>query len=154
MIAKSGRGDAWDSHCRSANWGLGKPRSDVRGRWASAGVTPLSVERRKVNQPCIRRPEATRVEVERLKLGIEVDVEPFATRGLRVSRCEANYACTDLFVLNGAARLGVDQERVIAAVACDVDETNESVALGSGSHPTEAVRAYLVPPSGGGSSAV
>ena len=107
-----------------------------------------------MKKPRVRRHEATRSEVERLKFGIEVDVEPFATSGLRLSRCEANDASTDLFVLNGAAGLGVDQEGVIAAVACDVDEPDEGVVFGSGSHPTEAVRAYLVPPSGCGHPAM
>ena len=52
----------------------------------------------------------------------------------------------DAATLATAARLRVDQERVVAAVPCHVDETDEQAVAIASSDPAQAVRPDPVPP--------
>src|SRR6476659_9973302 len=67
---------------------------------------------------------------------------------------ERDHAGGDATPLEGAARLRVDQERMIAAVGDDVDEADHDVVGRAGRYPAEAVRTDRVPPPGYGPPAV
>jgi hypothetical protein len=99
-----------------------------------------------VNEPGGGPSEPTSVEVERLELWVEVDVEPLATGGLRLPGRELDKARPDAFALEGAVRLGVEQERVVSAVPRDVHEADDRPVGRPGRDPAETVRAYLIPP--------
>src|SRR3954452_11816418 len=83
----------------------------------------------KSNQSSVRRCEAAGVEVERPQVILEVDVEPFATRGARLRDCHRHqlgaYALPSGFVSHDR----VKDECVQRAVPGDVDETKPFTSI-------------------------
>ena len=107
-----------------------------------------------VDQSRRRGAEPAGVDVERRMLGLEVDVEPLASCRLRVMDGSAHDARADAVALPVAPRLGVEEERVIAAIPRDVDEPDEQAVRVACRHPAEAVWPDPVPPAGRGPAAV
>lgn len=97
--------------------------------------------------------KATCVEVEEGGVVAEVHVEPLAPGHLRLERSVPHNSGCDAFALAAASGLGVDEERVVAAVPGDVHEANELTGLVSGRGPPKAVGPDLVPPTGHGVAA-
>jgi hypothetical protein len=90
--------------------------------------------------------EAARIEVEGPKVGLEVDVEPLTSCCLRVLGGAADQFGANTTALPFAARLRIEQERVVSTVPGDVDEPDENAVAGARCHPAETVRSDLVPP--------
>jgi len=101
-----------------------------------------------VDQPGSRRPEAARVEVERRQVLLEVDLEPFASGVGGMTDREPHELGADAraAVIRPDGR--VEQERMVAAVPGDVDETDQRRAGIPCDDPPEAVRPDTVPPPG------
>lgn len=76
-----------------------------------------------------------------------VDVEPFASGGLRVGDGDSDGLGADPGVLMAWAGLGVEQKGMIAAVPRHVDEPDQRPVTDARRHPAEAVGPDLVPPS-------
>jgi hypothetical protein len=98
-----------------------------------------------VDQAGVRRTEAARIDVEGPKVGLEVDVEPLASCGFRVPDSAADQFGADTTALPLAARLGVEQKRVVSTVPGDLDEPDENAVAGARCHPAETVRSDLIP---------
>jgi len=107
-----------------------------------------------VDEPGGRWSEPASVEVEGLQAWFEVNVKPFAARGLGVPGCDLQQASTDGFVLKLGVRLRVEKEGVVSAVPGDVHEADDCPVARSGGDPAETVRADLIPPALYGPSAV
>jgi len=87
-------------------------------------------------------------------LGIEVDVQPFASDVSGSVGGEADDRGSDPATLVVGTGLCVEQEGVIAAVPGDVDEADQCAVGEAGRYPAKAVRAHLVTPASGGAAAV
>jgi hypothetical protein len=110
--------------------------------------SPMSRRRRQTDESCRCRVESASVEVKRAKFLPEVNVEPLAACSLRMQNCLTYNLGPHPFVLQDTSCLRVEQEGVVAAVPCDVDEAHENIFGCSGRHPTEAVPSNPVPPAG------
>ena len=98
-----------------------------------------------MDQPGLRRTKAAGVEIERTKVGLEVDVEPLVARGAGVLRCEANDPRSDALALPSAVRLRVDEKGMVSAVRDDVGEADQALVRVAGGDPAETVRANSIP---------
>lgn len=107
-----------------------------------------------MDQAGVRPAKAARIEVEGCQLGLEVDVEPLASCGLGVLRCEVDELLSYALALVSAVRLRVDEKGVVSTVRCDVDEADEAPAGVAGSDPAETVWTDSIPPADLGVSAM
>ena len=90
--------------------------------------------------------KAARIEVEGGQFGIEVDVEPLASCGPGVLRCEVDELRSYALALVSAVRLCVDDKGMVSSVRYDVNEADEPSAGVAGSDPAETVWTDSVPP--------
>jgi hypothetical protein len=107
-----------------------------------------------MDQPGVRGAKAARSEVEGCQVGLEVDVEPLASCGLGVLRCEVDGPRSYALALVGAVCLRVDDKGMVSAVGYDVDETDQATAGLAGGDPTETVGTDSIPPADLGVSAM
>ena len=70
---------------------------------------------------------------------VVVDVQPFASRPLRVFHGDADQLGPDPVPLQIRSDLGVDEERVVASIPSDVDKAGCSAIAEASCHPPEAV---------------
>src|SRR5919197_5559200 len=92
------------------------------------------------------RPEAARLEVERLELRLEVDMEPLAARRVRMLRGQRDEPRSDPLPLQLSPYLRVEQERVVAAVPGDVHEPDRRPVLRPGHDLPQALLTNAIPP--------
>lgn len=107
------------------------------------------------DQPGWSGPEAARTEIERGQILAEVDVQPLAARRPRVPDGMSYQRGGDAFPLMAAGDLGIEKERVIAAVPHHIDEPNQALLAGQASgHPAQTVGPDLIPPASHGATAM
>ena len=125
-----------------------------RARLLIHGFLILPV-RGQVDQPGRSGPEATGIEVEPCQALGEVDVQPLATRHLRVPGGKADQRGGDAPPLMLTGDLGIEEEGVIATVPRHVDKSDQAATSPQArGHPAETVRADLIPPPGRGPAAM
>ena len=107
-----------------------------------------------MDQPGVGRAKPARIEVEGCEVGLEVDVEPFASCGLGVLRGETDGPRSNALALVSAVRLRVDEKGMVSAVGYDVDEADEAPTGVAGSHPAQTVCTDSIPPADLGASAM
>ena len=69
---------------------------------------PMGSDRPQVDEAGLCRFEPARVEVERLEMGFEVNVQPIASSHLRLLGSQPDKTCPDTSTLEGSARLRID----------------------------------------------
>lgn len=106
----------------------------------------LNGEIGQVDQSCLRGLEAAGIEVERSEIVVEVHVQPFAAGFLGVDGSSSNQLKPDTGMLVEGTHLGIEQEGMVAAVPCKVDEANQQSVVVPNTDPAKAVRADPVPP--------
>lgn len=101
-----------------------------------------------MDEPGVGVAESAGVSIEAGEVGLVVDMEPFAPRGLRVLYGATYDLGADAMALAITSCLRVDQERVVASVPGNVHEAHQHAVGVACGDPPERVRPHLVPPSG------
>lgn len=117
----------------------------------------LRVRRRRVpeaDQPGRRCGEPAGVQAERLQAWLEIDDDPFASRSLRFHYRAFDDLRAQAAALMCRAGLGVDEERMIAAVLRDVDEAHQLTGWNSSRDPPQRMPTNTTPPTTFGSTSV
>jgi len=123
-----------------------RPRPTAAGGEHSTQPTSLD-GLRQVDQTGESGSKPAGVVVERSEVVVEVDVEPLAACVFRVGGRSPNQLSSDTGASMIRTHLGIEEERVIAAVPCDIHEADERSVPGPGGYPAKAVRSDCVPPS-------